>query len=90
MSNRQLFNAIGLMSGTSMDGIDAAWIETDGLFAVRLLGSFSVPHDKKFYMEMKLLEKSMKDLVKKENFLSFSFIREMRQQIDFLHARTVL
>jgi anhydro-N-acetylmuramic acid kinase len=27
----KLFRAIGLMSGTSLDGVDAAWLETDGL-----------------------------------------------------------
>lgn len=27
---RKIFRAIGLMSGTSIDGVDAAWIETDG------------------------------------------------------------
>ena len=26
----QTMRAIGLMSGTSLDGVDAAWIETDG------------------------------------------------------------
>ena len=30
-----LLRAIGLMSGTSMDGIDMACIETDGATAVR-------------------------------------------------------
>ena len=25
-----MLRAIGLMSGTSLDGVDAAWIETDG------------------------------------------------------------
>lgn len=36
--------AIGLMSGTSMDGIDAALIETDGETAVRAVGGVSIPY----------------------------------------------
>ncbi|NTU77047.1 MAG: anhydro-N-acetylmuramic acid kinase [Alphaproteobacteria bacterium] len=35
---RPLFRALGMMSGTSIDGIDAALIETDGLGHVRPLG----------------------------------------------------
>lgn len=37
--------AIGLMSGTSRDGIDAALIETDGRDHVRPLGFLSAPYD---------------------------------------------
>jgi len=37
--------AIGLMSGTSMDGIDAALIETDGEAHVRPLAFHAVPYD---------------------------------------------
>lgn len=37
--------AIGLMSGTSLDGIDAAILETDGQHTVRAGGSLTVPHD---------------------------------------------
>lgn len=36
MTTLRLFKAIGLMSGTSMDGIDAAWVETDGHAHLRL------------------------------------------------------
>ncbi len=36
--------AIGLMSGTSLDGIDAALIETDGAAHVRPLGALTLPY----------------------------------------------
>jgi anhydro-N-acetylmuramic acid kinase len=40
----KLFRALGLMSGTSIDGIDAALIETDGQNHVRPLGFFGRPY----------------------------------------------
>ena len=40
--------AIGLMSGTSMDGIDVAALDTDGDEAVRRLGTASVPYTPDF------------------------------------------
>ena len=36
--------AIGLMSGTSLDGVDAAWIETDGERVLRRGASESTPY----------------------------------------------
>ena len=38
-----LVAAIGLMSGTSMDGVDAALIWTDGVSAVRTGAALTVP-----------------------------------------------
>lgn len=40
--------AIGLMSGTSMDGIDAAMIRTDGEAVVERLGFVFSPYDERF------------------------------------------
>ena len=40
--------AIGLMSGTSMDGIDAALIDTDGEAVVRRIAFASTPYDEPF------------------------------------------
>ncbi|MCR9257515.1 MAG: anhydro-N-acetylmuramic acid kinase [Alphaproteobacteria bacterium] len=42
------YRALGMMSGTSMDGIDAAVIETDGDREVRCLGGLTTPFDPEF------------------------------------------
>ena len=47
MSSR-LYRAVGLMSGTSMDGIDAALIETDGEAHIRFLDFASRSYDEDF------------------------------------------
>ncbi len=43
---RGMWRAIGLMSGTSLDGVDAAWIETDGVRIERLGKRLTLPYDK--------------------------------------------
>jgi anhydro-N-acetylmuramic acid kinase len=42
----KIFKAIGLMSGTSLDGVDAALLETDGYGYVEPLGFVSLPYDR--------------------------------------------
>ncbi len=44
----KVMRAIGLMSGTSLDGIDVALIETDGEARVRRLGGTTVPYPEGF------------------------------------------
>src|ERR1700712_166925 len=40
-----MLRVIGLMSGTSLDGVDAAWLETDGEALGRIGAAVTLPYD---------------------------------------------
>ena len=52
--------AVGLMSGTSMDGIDAALIKTDGRQQIESLGHCFLPYDPEFKLLLKSAEYAVK------------------------------
>jgi len=49
---RMLKTAIGLMSGTSMDGIDAVLLQTDGRSAINALAHYAMPYSAAFRQEL--------------------------------------
>jgi len=53
MNDGKLYTAIGLMSGTSLDGIDAALIKTDGQGVVEFGPSLTIAYDEAFATELR-------------------------------------
>lgn len=49
----QMLRTIGLMSGTSLDGVDAAWIETDGERIGRIGPTLTLPYDDRLRADLR-------------------------------------
>ena len=82
-----LITSIGLMSGTSSDGIDASIIKSDGENKVHFIGNEFLPYDKKIKLKIRSLKEKIiliKDLEK--NKLEINILEK---EITLLHARIV-
>src|ERR1700735_3682400 len=76
----ELIKAIGLMSGTSLDGIDAAAIETDGEDVIRTGPSLTLPYQDGFRARLRGVLGETADE---------TTIREVERELTLLHAEAV-
>lgn len=60
MGKKQLIKVVGLMSGTSADGADAALVATDGENEIEFFGGITLPYDRD--LRVRLLEASQHDV----------------------------
>ena len=87
MSNLKIYNVIGIMSGTSMDGVDFSLISTDGQNYTKILFElnyeYSVIYKNRLKKLIKNLPLNMKQQLiyskKNEKFITINFIRYIKK-----------
>jgi anhydro-N-acetylmuramic acid kinase len=84
---KNLITSIGLMSGTSSDGIDASIIKSDGENNIHFFGDYFLPYENKTSSKIrKLKEKTNLAIDLKKNSEEISILEK---EITFLHAKAI-
>ncbi len=74
--------SIGLMSGTSMDGIDAALLETDGSAnLIKDLGNYSISYDPQFKILLKSAEYAVKECLGNVNDAKIIYLNAIEEYL---------
>ena len=84
---KKLITAIGLMSGTSIDGIDASIIKSDGEDTLNLIEDSFFPYDKKIRFRIR----SLKEKIAKPSDLDRNKLElnDLEKEITLLHSYAV-
>ena len=84
---KNLITSIGLMSGTSSDGIDASIIKSDGENKVHFIGNHFLPYEKRVKSKIRNLKEKINLILDlKKNILE---IDDLEEEITLLHAGIV-
>src|SRR3712207_5115447 len=84
-----MLRTIGLMSGTSLDGVDAAWVETDGEAIARTGPALTLPYDPALRSDLRrLLDQGAatpRDRLDRDD----PFLRDCARRLTERHAEAV-
>ena len=81
---KRVFKAIGLMSGTSLDGIDVAYLESNGLSLSLLGGWATYPYSKSFRNRLRRVNSDPSNQIGIERELTELHYRAVQ---DFLNSK---
>ncbi len=70
-----MLRTIGLMSGTSLDGVDAAWIETDGVGIGEIGPCLTLPYAPDFRRDLRRILDLAPDLASDDELLAAVTVR---------------
>ena len=84
---KKLITSIGLMSGTSSDGIDASIVRSDGEEALDLIGDFFFPYEEKIRIKIRKLKNKIDKVSDLE--VHHAEIAFLEKEITFLHIKAV-
>jgi len=82
-----LITSIGLMSGTSSDGIDASIIKSDGENEVHFIGNEFLAYDEKIKIKIRSLKEKINSIIDLEK--KILEITTLEREITLLHAKIV-
>ena len=82
-----LITSIGLMSGTSSDGIDASIIKSDGKKEVHFVGNQFLPYDEKIKLRIRALKEKINLTIDLEKHKLE--INTLEREITLLHAKII-
>ena len=81
------YTCLGMMSGTSGDGVDASIIRSNGLDELTILRDKYYEYDEKLFHEFHNLKKNINSLKDLKNFSSN--IKKLEDNITFFHAKVI-
>ena len=84
---KNLITAIGLMSGTSSDGIDASVIKSDGEDQVYFIGDYFFPYEKRTKLKIRKIKEKMNTVLDLE--INVVEIANLEKEITLLHVQTI-
>ncbi len=88
MTAEKVYTAIGLMSGTSLDGVDATLIRTDGADHVEPLGFVSVPYEESLREKIRaclgLADRDDAQVKEAERFMTKAHIEATKKVLSYV------
>ena len=95
MSNSNIFTVIGIMSGTSMDGVDFSLVQTDGINYTKIINEREFKYSRKYKNKLiKLInnlpsgKKNQLVYIKKnEKFITENFLKYIKKFLKIIESK---